>query len=385
MADCSGATERPALVKDCREALRERIRAEGPLRLDRFMSFVLTDPEYGYYCRCESIGRQGDFITAPEISQMFGELIAMWCADIWLRAGKPEVMQLVELGPGRGTLMADMLGASASVAGFREALRPMLVEVSPRLRAEQRRRLAGHVVHWFESLDEVPLGAAFYIANEFFDALPIRQFVVTKDGLRERSVGIDESGALSFVLGEVGKFPRSRLTASGDAMPEGGVFEDLKAVREIAGEIGARLNIAGGAALLVDYGYTESERDRQGGFDSLQAVRGHNHAGILDAPGESDLSAHVNFSALAQAARESGVLSPPVVSQGEFLKRIGLCERARVLVRSASRERRREIADAVQRLAGAGEMGRLFRVQALIPTDWPMPCGLAANVAEEEG
>ncbi|NNM73516.1 class I SAM-dependent methyltransferase [Enterovirga sp. DB1703] len=321
------------------------------------MALALGHPRLGYYVTRDPLGAAGDFTTAPEISQMFGELIGLWAAETWSLLGRPAPLRLVELGPGRGTLMSDALRAAGVLPGFREALTVHLVETSPALREAQARTLqpAGVAVTWHLQLAEVPPGPAIVIANEFFDALPIRQFVRARTGWHERMVGLGPDGALSFGLAPD---PDPRLAAPGQP---GDVLEVGEAGLAIAAEIGARLARGGGAALVIDYGH-----HRSGPGETLQSVRHHAFADPLAEPGEADLTAHVDFEALARAAARAGASVHGPESQGDFLRALGIEARAERLRRGASAEQAAEIGAALRRLTGPGPdgMGDLFKAVA---------------------
>ena len=333
--------------------IARRIALAGPISVADFMAEALGHPRLGYYSRARPLGAEGDFTTAPEISQMFGELIGAWLAERWLAMRAPAAVNLVELGPGRGSLMADALRATRGVPGFHASLRLHLVETNAPLRAEQQRALAAFEPAWHERLDEVPGGPLLLVANEFFDALPVRQFEKTAEGWRERMVGLARDGeTLRFALAP-GPTPLARFLP--DAAP-GAQAEIGEASRAIARAIGARVTRDGGWALIVDYGYDS-------GFGaSLQAVRVHTGAGILERPGETDLSAHVDFAALA-AEVQAPVFGP--VSQADFLRRLGIVERAESLKSRASPAQRDAIDAALARLIGPDQMGTLFRVLAI--------------------
>jgi NADH dehydrogenase [ubiquinone] 1 alpha subcomplex assembly factor 7 len=332
--------------------IARRIALTGPISVADFMAEALGHPRLGYYRRARPIGAAGDFTTASEISQMFGELIGAWLAERWLAMGQPTVA-LVELGPGRGTLMADALRATRGVPGFHAALSLHLVETNTELRAEQQRTLAAFNPTWYERFDEVPAGPMLLVANEFFDALPVRQFEKTAQGWRERMVGLASDGeTLMFALAP-GATPFARFLP--DAA-EGAQAEISEAGRALAAAIGARVTRDGGWALIVDYGY------ESGSAVTVQAVRGHRRASILDEPGETDLSAHVDFAALAAAA---GAPTYGPVSQADFLQRLGLLQRAETLKAQASTARRHEIDVTLARLIGPDQMGTLFRVMAV--------------------
>ncbi|MEM7522995.1 MAG: SAM-dependent methyltransferase, partial [Pseudomonadota bacterium] len=273
--------------------LRLRIEQSGPMPLSEYMAICLGHPEHGYYRRQDPLGKAGDFTTAPEISQMFGELLGLSLAQAWVDQGSPAPFRLVELGPGRGALMADALRAAAAAPGFRDAADVWLVETSPALRAEQAARVPGPP-RWADRLSDVPAGPTFLIANEFFDALPIQQFIRKDGAWFERMVGLADD-RLAYGL-------RRAPLPLGDA-PDGAVRELRPLLSNIGAEIGARIAARGGAAIIVDYGYAAP--DPLGG-DTFQAVRGHAYADPLVAPGAADLTAHVDFAALAAAVRFGG-------------------------------------------------------------------------------
>jgi NADH dehydrogenase [ubiquinone] 1 alpha subcomplex assembly factor 7 len=333
--------------------IARRIALTGPISVADFMAEALGHPRLGYYRRASAVGAAGDFTTAPEISQMFGELIGVWLAERWLAMEKPAPVNLVELGPGRGSLMADALRATRGVPGFHAAIQLHLVETNDPLRAQQQRALAGVAPVWHERFDDVPTGPLLLIANEFFDALPVRQFEKTNEGWRERMVGLAPDGE-TLVLGLApGVTPYGRFL--GDA-PDGAQAEIGEAGRTLATAIGARVKRDGGWALIIDYGYETVTGA------SLQAVRGHSGATILERPGETDLSAHVDFAALAAAA-DAPVFGP--VAQADFLRRLGLVQRAEMLKARATEAQRATIDAALARLIGADQMGTLFRVLAI--------------------
>jgi SAM-dependent MidA family methyltransferase len=353
--------------------LRERIARDGPLPLDAYIAACLADADAGYYRRQAAIGAEGDFITAPEISQIFGELIGLWAAAVWQQLGRPDPVQLVELGPGRGTLAADALRAiAATMPALAAALRLTLVETSPRLCAVQAEALAGRRLAaapvWRERFADVAAGPLILIANEFFDALPMRQFVRVASGWRERRIGLAPGGdRFAFVLAEAAA-PALLPTALADAA-EGDVVEIAPEADALAAAIGRRIVAAGGAALIIDYGHT-----RPAFGDTLQAVARHRYADPLAAPGEADLSHHVDFAALAAAARAAGAAAWGPIPQGLFLARLGILGRAEALAR-ASPERADEIEGALRRLVHPRRMGDLFKALALAAPGLPPPPG----------
>jgi NADH dehydrogenase [ubiquinone] 1 alpha subcomplex assembly factor 7 len=334
--------------------IARRIALTGPISIADFMAEALGHPRLGYYRTALPVGAAGDFTTAPEISQMFGELLGAWLAERWLAMGRPQPVVLVELGPGRGTLMADALRATRGVAGFHAAIDLHLVEINARLQSLQRTALGGFKPTWHAHLDDVPDGPMLLVANEFFDALPVRQFEKTPIGWVERMVGLEPDGETLRLALAPGITPYAPLLPDASA---GAQAEISEMSRTIATAIGARLRRNGGWALIVDYGY-----DRGSHGASLQAVRDHRGAILLDRPGETDLSAHVDFAALAEAA---GMPTFGPVGQGEFLQRLGITQRAETLKARAGEAERHAIDAALARLIGPDQMGTLFRVLAV--------------------
>ena len=355
------------------QRMREMIASEGPISVERFMALALNDPQHGYYMTRDPLGAAGDFVTAPEISQMFGELLGVWAADLWLRMGAPKPLRLIELGPGRGTLMADALRAARACPEFLQAIDVHLIETSPILAAKQQSALANAEapVTWRRAIETAPPGPAIILANEFFDALPVRHYVRTASGWRQRVVGMDAEGALLF--GAAAE-PESLIDL--DA-PPGTILEVGAVAQALMAGVARRLVEQGGAALAIDYGYL-----RTGLGETLQAVRGHAPTKPLANPGEADLTAHVDFSALARAAMGAGATVYGPVEQGDFLRRLGIEARAARLKRDASAEQARTIDSALARLTGGNApgspgMGRLFKVLAVACPACPAPAGFA--------
>ena len=348
--------------------LRQVIAREGPITVARYMAEALGHPEHGYYTRSDPLGVAGDFITAPEISQMFGELIGLWCLDRWHLMGAPRPVHFTELGPGRGTLMADALRATRLDEDFLAAAEIHLVETSPALREKQAVALAGHRVAWHAAFADVPAGPLLLVANEFFDALPIHQFERTAEGWRERLVTVDAAaGAFTFTLAPT-------CAATGAAMPSaaplGAVFEARPAANRIAQEIGARLLTTGGAAIILDYGHPRSATG-----DTLQAAHRHAPHAVLEDPGDADLTAHVDFEALARAAGQAGAAAHGPVTQGAFLAALGIEARAKALLAKATPTQAAEIKSGRRRLTDPDAMGGLFKAVALTPPGAPAPAG----------
>jgi SAM-dependent MidA family methyltransferase len=350
-------------MSDLDAVLAGEIARDGPMRLDRYMGRCVSH----YYATRDPFGAGGDFITAPEVSQMFGELIGVWCASAWEVMGKPKRLSLVELGPGRGTLMADLLRAVRVMPAFLDAATVHLVETSPALRDRQRAALNGHAVTWHDALDSVPDGPMILVANEFFDALPVRQLVRAGDGFRDRCVGLDAAGGLSFVLAEEEVSP-ALLPGFARDVPDGGVIEISPEREAVAGAIGKRLARWSSSALIIDYGHLVSAPG-----DTVQAVRGHRYADILAAPGEADLTAHVDFAALGAALRAGGAAVPEPMTQGAFLLAMGLREREAAVKQRLDARGRLQVALAARRLAAGEEMGHLFKVMAATHSEVPPP------------
>jgi NADH dehydrogenase [ubiquinone] 1 alpha subcomplex assembly factor 7 len=355
--------------------LARRIRAAGPLTIAEFMTEALHHPRLGYYATRDPLGAAGDFITAPEVSQIFGELIGLWCADVWAQMGGPDPVLLVELGPGRGTLMADALRAVAVAPDFRRALRVHLVETSPGLRAQQAKALAAAVSTWHESLDAVPAGPLLLIANEFLDALPMRQFERRDGAWHERRVGLAPDGrTLAFMLDPAPSAAAALVPQRLADAPEGSIAEVCPAALSLAAHLARRLTVSRGAALFIDYGHAESACG-----DTLQAVRQHRYHPVLEAPGSADLTAHVDFGTFADTARAVGARASGPVTQGEFLRSLGIELRAQRLHAAASPETRATIESGVRRLIDGDQMGTLFKVLALTDPALPTPAGFAAG------
>ena len=344
-----------------------RIRSEGPLSLADYMADCLLHPRFGYYTTRDPLGAGGDFTTAPEISQMFGEMLGLCLVQCWLDQGRPKAFTLAELGPGRGTLMADVLRAAKSVPGFHDAADVVLVEASPTLRAVQASTLDGYAPTWTDQVSALPEAPLYLLANEFFDALPIRQFVRDGDGWRERRVGLDGED-LAFGLGPAG--PQPALTERLEDTKSGDLVEICPALPGITAEIGRRIDTHGGAALIVDYGDWRSQGD------TFQALRDHEMVDPLATPGAADLTAHVDFEAIARAAAPAAAAR--LTSQGVFLERLGITARAQALAAGLSGSALESHVAAHRRLTHPQEMGNLFKVLGLYPARATPPAGLDA-------
>jgi len=342
--------------------IRARIVAQGPIPVADYMALCLAHPRHGYYMTRDPFGARGDFTTAPEVSQMFGELIGVWMAAVWQQMGAPSQVRLIELGPGRGTLMGDALRALKVMPGLAAAASVHLVEISPVLRAKQQETLRGiaQPLTWHTALDEVPAGPSIVIANEFFDALPVHQAVKTPRGWCERRVGLDGDRLVFTQAPAPLDDIAARLPPDAREAGDGAIFEWRD--DDDAATLAARLVRDGGAALVVDYGHAQSAIG-----DTLQALGQHAFADPLATPGELDLTAHVDFAALVRAARAAGAAAFGPITQGELLQRLGIAARAAKLKSGAAPAAAARIDAAVTRLTGHGrtDMGTLFKTVAL--------------------
>ncbi len=353
-------------MSDLRTHLIRRITAGGPITLAEYMSDCLLHPEHGYYATRDPLGTAGDFITAPEISQMFGELIGLCLAQSWLDQGAPSPFVLAETGPGRGTLMADLLRATQKVPGFHEAMQIQLIERSEPLKVQQRKTLNRDNIIWQDDLSTLPDLPLFLVANEFFDALPIRQFRRDGKGWRERQVGVHEAG---FAFGLSGPVAPIELKHRVEDTKSGDIVEICPSGVLMAEEIGRHIATRGGTALIVDYGDWRSQGD------TFQALEAHASVDPLARPGQADLTAHVDFEALAQGAAPAR--HTRVTPQGVLLERLGITARAQALAARAAPETAEAIVAAHRRLTHPAEMGDLFKALALYPPKTQQPPGFA--------
>jgi NADH dehydrogenase [ubiquinone] 1 alpha subcomplex assembly factor 7 len=357
-------------MADLATRIAGRIRREGALSIAAFMAMALHDPEDGYYARHDPLGRAGDFITAPEISQIFGELIGLWCADFWQRIGRPDPVFLVELGPGSAALIGDFLRAAATLPDFRRALDLYLVEASPLLRAVQRRVLATAEPRFVAGIDALPQGPLLLVANEFLDALPIRQLVRGRADWGERVVSLDEANRLIFADGPESPALSLLVPPALRRRPPGTIVEICPAAVALGAALGERLATQPGAALFVDYGYFPSAPG-----PTLAAVRRHAAAAVLEDPGSADLSAHVDFAGFAAAARAAGAVVHGPMAQGRFLAALGAEARLGALSARATPAQRARLASGLERLIDPEQMGSLFKVLALTSPGLPAPAG----------
>lgn len=351
------------------EILRQQIKATGPMTLAQYMSACLLHPEHGYYTTQDALGVDGDFTTAPEISQMFGEVIGLCVAQAWLDQGAPERFALVELGPGRGTLIADVMRATVKVPGFHSAAQVHLVEASDRMRGLQAKALPGHRPEWHDTAETLPEDQpVFVIANEFFDALPIRQFQRDPKGWREVMVGVSDDGSLQRGLSAPAPIDALERRL-GDTEP-GSLVETCAHGTAVIDAIARRIVRHGGMALIIDYGGWHSDGD------TFQAVRAHRPVDPFEEPGRADLTAHVDFEALARAALLAGCAASQMTNQGVFLERLGITPRAQTLAKALDGAELDAHVAAHRRLTHPDEMGSLFKVLGLYPGSESPPPGL---------
>ena len=354
--------------------IRKLIKSSGPMPVWRYMELCLVHPRHGYYVSRDPLGREGDFTTAPEVSQMFGELLGLWAASVWKAIGSPPLLRLVELGPGRGTMMADALRALRVLPPLYQSLNIHLVEINPVLREKQRATLSGvRNLFWHDSIDDVPDGPAVIFANEYFDVLPIHQAVKRDTGWHERVVDLDANGKLVFGAAAE-PTPRFEvlLPPLVRAAPVGAVFE-WRPDAEIM-KIATRVRDQDGAALIIDYGHLRSDAG-----DTFQAIARHSYADPLANPGQADVTAHVDFQALTRAAEDLGARVHGPATQGEFLKRLGIETRAVTLMGKATAEVSADISGALKRLtdSGRGGMGSMFKVLAITEPNLTTVAGLS--------
>lgn len=357
------------------QIIKTKIREHGPIPINEYMELCLSHPQFGYYIKRDPFGRQGDFITAPEVSQVFGELIGLWCVDMWAqRGGGP--LTLVELGPGRGTLMQDLLRATRHIEDFHDSITIHLVETSPILQTVQFHTLqnAHERLQWEENLDSLPDTPVIVIANEFFDALPIRQHVQMGGRMCERRVGIDtESGELTFVNEPAGL----TLAKGGSDIKDGTVIESCQASKHVMAKLVEHIRSYGGAALIFDYGYLGESHQ-----DTLQAVKDHLYHPVLRDPGDADITAHVDFNALLEVAEDMGLATYGPIEQGKFLVRLGVQARTERLLQDASEEQALLLISGVKRLIDPMQMGELFKVIALLSDQDMTPAGFDRDYGE---
>jgi SAM-dependent MidA family methyltransferase len=361
-----------------KQRLIDSIKRDGPMPLEDFMATALTHPQHGYYTTRDPLGRAGDFITAPEISQVFGELLGLWGADLWSRMGCPENLNLIELGPGRGTLMQDILRVAEKLPGFADTLSVHFVETSPVLQQAQAKAVAAYPVSpsWHADIPalltalsaDAPPAPCLIYANEFFDALPIRQYVKNGTGWSLRHVGLTQTDALSYIDIACTDKPETNMTAE-----DGDILETCPTGAKLLASLAAHIKTHGGGALVIDYGYGETAFG-----DSFQALEKHQQVHPLASPGTADLTAHVNFQTLAATAHAAGCAVHGPVTQRHFLQKLGIEARFNRLKQNAEASLQTSLAAAQDRLTATDQMGALFKVMALTAPDTAVPDGFAS-------
>lgn len=346
---------------------KNHVAQHGPIDVGQFMNIALCHPEHGYYMKQDPFGVQGDFTTAPEVSQMFGEIIGAWVADVWIQMGRPSPFGLVELGPGRGTLMADIMRGCSKVDGFKEACVIHLIEISPALKSIQTETLKDQEVAWHQTIASVPQSYPLIIlGNEFMDALPFRQLVKSESGWDERVVTED----LAFGLRPAGADLTQYIPERFASCDTGEVFEISPTRFSAMNNICDLLSQTTGVALLLDYGH-----DKAGLGDTFQALHKHDYVSVLEYMGDADLTSHVDFSALKKIAEHESAQVLPIVEQGAFLKALGIEQRAQYLMGQADEKQKADIESALHRLTSPDEMGSLFKVMGLVYGDSLKPAG----------
>ncbi len=352
-----------------KEKIKEIIALNGPITVSQYMTLALTDLQFGYYQTQTPFGRAGDFITAPEISQLFGEMIGIWTLANWKAQGCPNPFILAEIGPGRGTLMDDILRTiqKLSTTAF-NAAEIFLIEISKQLAKEQKKRLLPYKkqIYNIESFDQIPSKPLFLIANEFFDTLPINQYIKVKGEWKERRITINQDGNFIFIA-TPRKLPSSCLQSYCSEIPDGTIFEHAPSRHQLMQQISNHLIQMKGSALLIDYGASDLAFG-----DTLQAISKHKFRDIFDAPGEHDLTSHVGFFFLKKVALEQGCFAE-ILQQGDFLLKMGLLERAAQLGVGKSATVQNKIHQDIERLAGPDQMGKLFKVLYVSDKNIPLP------------
>lgn len=341
--------------------IRQRIEQLGPMDMGEYMALCLGHPRYGYYMTRDPFGASGDFTTAPEISQMFGEMIGLWIADVWMKMGSPSEFILLECGPGRGTLMGDIMRSTRTLPGLHEAARLYLMEMSPVLQKAQKARLGTYDPIWIDGLEALPSAVPLIVVgNEFLDALPVRQVIRNGASWRERVVTIDQDGMFCFGEKEADLFLIEAARKTGGREDVEGVVEVSFILNQFLKNLFLLLKKQSGIALFMDYGHECS-----GVGETLQAVQSHRFTSVLDFPGDSDLTAHVDFENVGRIAREGGLVCHGPVTQSRFLRELGIEVRAERLMKGANDVQKRDIESSLKRVIDTEQMGSLFKVIAL--------------------
>lgn len=339
-------------MSDLNAIIQNQIKRLGVISLSDFMSLALYHPEHGYYKKPNRIGATGDFITAPEISQAFGEIIALWFIDHWQRHFQGEQICFLELGPGRGTLLADILQTAKAFPDFEKALSLYCLETNPAHIDEIKTKLPDSEMTFIHSPAEMPEAPLFFVANEFFDALPIKQYQFQKNHWHERMIGLSENDEMTFALR-----PHPLPLPRDIKAKENDILEINQSMISLAGSLFDHIKTFKGAGLIIDYGYEEQHM-----HSTLQAVRAHQKADIFDDIGETDLTTHIDFKALIDLAQKFDIQDFALTTQGDFLSQNGIFERAKILSKSLDDEAKETLSSQIKRLTDPDQMGELFKV-----------------------
>ncbi len=353
------------IITDLREILKQSIANNGPMSIAEFMAYVLNSEMSSYY-KCQPIiGKNSDFITAPEISQLFGEIIGIWCANYWMISNKPKKIRLIEFGPGRGTLMADLLRSTLHTQGFHDAIEICLVEINPYLRREQEMLIQHPRIKWFEKYSDVPQDCfSIIVANEFFDALPINQYIKRKGVWYINMVDLNRASEYLYIdKNFTNDNIKHYLTSHYNHVPDGGVVELNDMSSMIIRNVVENLKLCGGAMLVIDYGYTESTT--RSFISTLQSIKNHKFNNVFEHIGSADITAHVNFSSIAETAELYGGKVYGPISQRQFLQNMHIEVRKDNILRNASCCQRGDIVSGYKRLIDYDQMGELFKVMAI--------------------
>lgn len=350
------------MAKNLKSLIADKIKQDGPISISEYMGLCLGHPEFGYYMTRDPFGADGDFTTAPEISQMFGEMIGAWCLQVWHDMGEPKSFNLIEMGPGRGTFMQDILRICGRKNDFLDACDIYLIETSPHLREVQKTRLSEYIIKWAYDFNDIKINTpSIIVSNELLDALPVHQFVRHQNHWHERAIGLNEQDDLIIVETSPSFDPRLMIDES--LAQNGDIVELCPAAQHLIKDIADKIAEFGGAALFIDYGYTHSAPG-----DSIQAMKAHKFVDITHDPGECDITAHVNFERLLNVAKQSNVKCEDLVTQGEFLRNLGIELRADML-KKQNPEKSDEIISALNRMIGESDMGNLFKVFGFCHSD----------------
>lgn len=343
------------------QKLTRLIQHAGPISIAEYFHLCMADPEFGYYKNQQAIGAKADFITAPEVSQMFGELIGAWSHQVWDNLKKPNKVALVELGPGKGTLMSDLLRAAKASPEFFNAIELYLIETSTLMREQQKKSLDNFEkdISWLDDISQLPKMPTIIIANEFLDVVPIRQYIKSESIWRERGVGLDDDNQPA-PLQLAATLDENLMPSGADKEPDGSVFETSPAREAIAQDIATHIQTNQGTALYIDYGHAKT-----GYGDTFQAVKKHKKVDPFENPGFADLTSHVDFERIAFASKLAGAKVSKIITQADLLLSLGLLERAGILGANADKATRQKIQNAVERMAAPDQMGELFKAVAI--------------------